>query len=167
MNNHLMDLAKNKLILLYILSEYPDLYTNHTLTNFILQNELMNYFFLNQYLAELINSDFVEADPQGLLHLTSLGEETLSFFKNQITKSELNQLERLLTKNQEIIQPVKYTGNIIGEDLFLQATKGRNILFEMTLKLESPSNAQAIIENFETQGESILAEINRVLKSKE
>src|SRR5699024_5416658 len=163
MNSHLMDLAKNKLILLYILSRNPNLYNNHTLTNFILQNELMNYFFLNQYLAELMDSEFVEENIQGKLHLAPLGEEALSFFKNQITKSELDHLEKLLIKDQEKLQPIEYTGEILNEELILQATKGAKVLFEMKLTIEDNSSAEEILENFISHAEQILYKVDEVL----
>ncbi|WDC83543.1 DUF4364 family protein [Caloramator sp. mosi_1] len=53
------DLAINKLIILYILNKLNKPTSNSQLTQIILENNLINYFTLQQYISELINTGFI------------------------------------------------------------------------------------------------------------
>ena len=78
------DLAENKLLLLYILTSLRDPISNYQLTEIVLENNLINYFTLQQYITELENSEFINfkaINDKKLLYITKKGENVLSFFK--------------------------------------------------------------------------------------
>lgn len=54
------ELAQNKLLLLYIIDKSNSSLTNNELTELVLKNNYMNYFLVQQYLSELIESGFIE-----------------------------------------------------------------------------------------------------------
>ena len=49
-----LDLAENKLLLLYIFRELDVPVTRNLITEIILENNFLNYFILQPYLSELI-----------------------------------------------------------------------------------------------------------------
>jgi predicted transcriptional regulator len=54
------ELAENKLILLYVFKKIKLKLTDEQITNIILENNLINYFLLKQYMAELVESGFLK-----------------------------------------------------------------------------------------------------------
>lgn len=52
------ELAENKLLLLYILSEAGIPLSKNQVTQVVLENSLMNYFSMQQFLAELVQKDW-------------------------------------------------------------------------------------------------------------
>ena len=54
-----LDLAENKLLVLYIFSKLKFPISNIQVTQIILENNLINYFTLQQYILELVSSDFL------------------------------------------------------------------------------------------------------------
>ena len=54
-----VELAENKLIVLYIIKKVNYPISNTQLSEIVLENNLMNYFIFQQYLTELISSKFI------------------------------------------------------------------------------------------------------------
>ena len=52
------ELAENKLLLLYIFDKIQLPVSNNLITEIVLENNLFNYFHIQQYLSELVTSDF-------------------------------------------------------------------------------------------------------------
>lgn len=55
-----LELAENKLILIYIINKLKCPLTKNQLTQIILENNLMNYFILQQYICELVSSGIIK-----------------------------------------------------------------------------------------------------------
>lgn len=144
------ELAENKLLLLYILQVLKRPISNSQLTEIILENNLINYFTLQQYISELVASGFSsyeEINDKKLLTITKKGENVLSFFKDRISPSKLNILDNY----------IKDTIDLIKKELTIQSdytlTKNDNFLVDlralednvtlMELKLSVPSKSQA------------------------
>ena len=54
------ELAQNKLLLLYIIKSSPISFTNSEIIEFVLEKNYMNFFLVQQYLIELVESKFIE-----------------------------------------------------------------------------------------------------------
>ena len=54
------ELAESKLLLLYILKNLKTPISNTQLTEIVLENNLINYFTLQQYISELDSSEFIK-----------------------------------------------------------------------------------------------------------
>ncbi|WDU82172.1 DUF4364 family protein [Caloramator sp. Dgby_cultured_2] len=81
------ELAENKLLILYILNKIDTPITNSSLTQIVLENNLINYFSLQQYISELIESGFIEINKEinkQLLRISLKGKRTLEFFIDRI-----------------------------------------------------------------------------------
>ncbi|NLM05145.1 MAG: DUF4364 family protein [Clostridiales bacterium] len=101
-------LAENKLLLLYILSEFNMPLTNTQLTEFVLENDIMNYFMLQQFLSELNEADFIVGDmenPNQLISITKKGIITLNYFLNRISNSYQEKVTSLVNLKKESLKP--------------------------------------------------------------
>ena len=54
------ELAENKLLVLYVIKSLKYPISNTQLTEIILENNFINYFTLQQYITELLSSEFLK-----------------------------------------------------------------------------------------------------------
>ena len=80
-------LAENKLVLLYMLSETDIPLSKNQITQVVLENNLMNYFSMQQLLAELVQSGLVvcyEDMGRHLYRIQRKALETLTMISDSI-----------------------------------------------------------------------------------
>lgn len=145
------ELAENKLLVLYIIKAVKTPISNSQLTDIVLENGFINYFMLQQYISELISSEFLaykDINGKKLIYITEKGSSVLSFFKNRIHENKILSIENYIKNKidqikKELTLNASYT---ISEDnnfiVSLQAIENGSIL--MDLKLSVASNKQAI-----------------------
>lgn len=145
-----LELAENKLILLHILNEIKLPMSNMQLTQIVLENNLINYFTLQQYISELISSNFLRYTDKGEKHricITEKGRKVLILFKNRISENKISIINEYLRKQianikKEITITADYT--IESDNVFLvnlKALENESILID--IKIPVPSNKQA------------------------
>ncbi|MBU5590610.1 DUF4364 family protein [Clostridium sp. MSJ-4] len=146
-----LELAENKLMVLYILKSIKMPISNSQLTEIILENGFINYFTLQQYVSELISSSFIRYDRKNekkVLVLSDKGEKVLSMFKDRISASKIEAIdsyikERIDTIKKELTLTANYT--IDDNDNFMVNLKAiENDTLLMDLKINVASNKQAI-----------------------
>lgn len=90
------ELAQNKLLLLYIIQESPYEFNRTQLTEFILEKNYMNFFVIQQYLSELVESgllEIVESGNEKYYKIPEKGQIALNYFINKIPESIKKELE--------------------------------------------------------------------------
>ncbi|SNS06118.1 protein of unknown function [Anaerovirgula multivorans] len=100
-------LAEKKLLLLYILDKINQPLSNAQVTQFILENDMMNYFMLQQFLSELKEAEFVtegERDHTQFFSITEKGRNTLNYFINRIPNSEKEEINKLISEKKNILK---------------------------------------------------------------
>lgn len=146
-----IDLAENKLLLLHIIKSVTIPISNTQLTDIVLENSFINYFTLQQYISELVSTDFlkyVEVDTKKNLQLTTKGENVLLLFKDRISSPKLSQINNYISSKIEILRKefsitADYT--LANNDSFivnLKAIENEAILLD--LKVNVVSKKQAI-----------------------
>ena len=100
--NNTEDVAKQKLLLLYILEVSPKSLTREKLSEILIDDFNMNFFIIQQYLSELTSGGFIsldndESNPE--LVLEKGGSETLDYFKSKITDSMISQVHKVFNLN--------------------------------------------------------------------
>lgn len=96
-------LAENKLILLYLLDRIGMNITRNQLTEIVLENNLVNYFLLQQYITELQNANFlvtIKKNKSKVLSLTEQGKKVLSLFISRIPED--------VVENKNLIHRIAY-----------------------------------------------------------
>jgi predicted transcriptional regulator len=145
-----MELAENKLLLLYIFEKIKLPISNSQITQIILENNFINYFTLHQYISELVASNFLEqksSETKPRLVITENGSKVLTMFKERLSKNKVELIDSYLKKHldnikKDITVSADYT--IEGDNNYivnLRAMENNTLL--VNLKLNVPSNKQA------------------------
>lgn len=96
MSNSISQLAENKLIILYLVEKMGIALSNSEICQFSLEKNYMDYFSVQQYLAELVEAGWLEKNRDNnntRYTLTTEGEEVIQYFINHIpdvVKEEIN-----------------------------------------------------------------------------
>lgn len=162
------ELAENKLILLYIIHNLDSPVANLLITKIILENKLMNYIFLQQYLDELCEGKFLErmdSDDKVSYSISPAGKQSLDYFTSLIpagTKSRIDEAlsvnkKRIKTENSiiadfEAVNENEYIANLkICEDTFTY--------IDLKVTVGSRNDAKKICNNWTLNSEKIYKKI--------
>lgn len=102
-----LNLAENKLLLLYIIDKIDLPISNIQLTEIVLENNFINYFTLQEYIDELISSNLimkVNQNDKDRLMISSKGKEVLSLFKNRLSTEDINKLDSYINVKMNLIK---------------------------------------------------------------
>ena len=166
------ELAENKLLLLYILKSLNRPISNTQLTEIVLENNLINYFTLQQYISELNESDFMiyeEVDDKQLLTLTQKGENVLSFFKERISPSKISVLDKYIKEKIDLIKKeltIKsdYTlGNNSDFLVDLKALENGSPLIDLKISVPSKKQATSLCSKWQENSSEVYNKIINVL----
>ncbi|MBI6073001.1 DUF4364 family protein [Clostridium perfringens] len=168
-----LELAENKLLLLYIIKSIKYPISNTQLTDIVLENSFINYFMLQQYVSELISSEFLEYktqdDDKEIIVLTEKGDNVLFFFKDRISPNKLKLIDEYVRKHVEKIKKelsisADYT---VGEDssfiVNLKAIENNTILIDLNVSVPSKTEAKAICNKWENNSSDIYNKIIHAL----
>ena len=154
------ELAHNKLLLLYIISESKTYLTNNEITEFVLENNYMNYFLIQQYLSELTESGFVEykkEDEKNVYILLEKGKSTLYYFEDRINKVVKEEISNKFSE----IEEKKLKAAEISAEYFKKNNK------EYMVNLKLVENSQTLLNlNISVATEEQAKTICHIWKSK-
>jgi predicted transcriptional regulator len=145
-----LELAENKLLLLYIINRLNLPVSNAQLTELVLKNNLMNYFILQQYIDELASSEFLRyTDTSGRkrLMISEKGKKVLELFGDRVSEKKCGIVNEYIEKNwddlkKDMTVTADYT--IEKKDNFivnLKAMEKDALLID--IRINVPSNKQA------------------------
>lgn len=166
------ELAQNKLLLLYIIDKSEVPLTNGQITEFVLENNYMNYFLIQQFLGELVSSKFIEysrSDNKETYTLLKKGKITLDYFIDRIPE----EIKKDIDKNFEIKkEEIKRETQVIG-DYFkkseneyivnLKLVENNNTLFSLYLNVVSSEQAKTICDNWKLNPDRVYQQILNTL----
>lgn len=172
MFDNTLELAENKLLLLYVFNEIKLPVSNNQITQIILENNFINYFTLQQYISELVSSEFIkyiEDNDKHRLIITEKGSNVLSLFKNRISDSKLNAIDHYLKHQMENIKKeitvsAEYT--IEKENNYIVNLKfGENDTDLINIKINVSSNKEArdICTNWKSNSSKLYENIKSLL----
>lgn len=162
------ELAENKLILLYVFKYIGKTLTSEQITNIILENNLINYFLLKQYLSELVESQFLsldETDSKSMYSITAAGFATLELFKNRIPQNVIIIINKYISDNFKRIEAeTSVTSNYIpkSENEYIVRCKimeNSSALIDVALNVPTRSQAKNICDNWEKNALEIYSDI--------
>lgn len=144
-----MELAENKLLLLYIINRLNLPVSNAQLTELVLKNSLMNYFILQQYIDELISSEFLKyTDTSGRrrLVISEKGKKVLELFRDRVSEKKCGIVNEYIEKNwddlkKDMTVTADYTIEKKDFIVNLKAMEKDSLLID--IRMNVPSNKQA------------------------
>lgn len=167
-----LELAENKLLLIYILEKINVSISKNKLTEIVLENNLINYFTLQEYINELISSNFLECtefDKKHRLKLTSKGHKVLKMFKNRISYDKIKIIDSYIQKNistikNEISLTADYT--IAENNSFtvnLCAYEKDITLIDLKINVSTNKSAKSICEKWKANSTQLYNDILKML----
>lgn len=167
-----LELAENKLLLLYIFDKIKIPITNNKITQIILENNFINYFTLQQYISELISSNFLkytEGESKHRLEITEKGKKVLSLFGNRLSRNKIDAADEYLTNNINIIKKdVTITSDytIESKDKFivnLKAVDNNIVLIDLKITVDSNKQARDLCAKWKNNSSEIYSKILGIL----
>lgn len=166
------ELAENKLILLYILNKIKSPLSNSLLTEIVLENNLINYFHLQQYISELIDSGFIIINENKQFYsISKQGKNVLDFFNNRISDKKKNIINDYFLKNNYIITNQKISNAEFYKDennsYIINCVLDENDkhIIELKLYASSKSEAKQICQKWKLNAEEIYKKIHNELNN--
>lgn len=152
-----IELAENKLIIIYILKKINMPISNIQLTDIILENNFMNYFSLQQYITELMSSSFIKYikyNNKKRITITEKGQKVFSLFGDRISNSKKEMLDEYLNAHMENIKKeITITADYTIENsnnylVNLKACESNNTLLDIKIGVSSNKQAREICERW-------------------
>lgn len=155
-----------KLIVLYMLDKVEFPLTNSQISEFILAEGYMDYFKLQQVLAELEESGFVReeaAHSRTFYHLTDEGAQTLYYFKRDISTDIQQDIDQFLhdkmyeLKNEFSVRAGYYKNADGDYSVCCKVIENGSPLIELTLTVPSEEAAISAANNWPQKNQEIYA----------
>ena len=157
-----------KLIILYMLEKLNIPLTNGQISEFILDKGYTNYFTLQQTLAELVEANFIREETthnRTLYHLTEEGNETIQFFKNNISAAIQTDIDTFIAeKRYELRDEVSvkadfYQNKNLEYDVRCQILENGTPLIDLTIAVPTEEQAETVANNWSKKNQEIYAQI--------
>ena len=165
MNATNQELSLNKLIILYMIDLIGVPLTNSKISEFILASGYTNYFSLQEYLHQMIETDLLKTSSNNshvtLYNITDSGKKTLEFFGSRIPDSTKQEIENYLKENKfEIKETLEVTADYYpgkNDDFLVHClAKEKNaIIMELKLTVYDKENAIKICESWKKRNHLI------------
>ena len=148
----------NKLIVLYMLDRVTFPITVAQISDFVLEQEYIDFLTLQQVINELKDSGLVSAETvrnRTFLTITNEGRETLRLFKIRISIADRQAADAYLYKNEfslrnEIaVQGRYYKSAAGGYDAHLTAEERDSRLVEITISVPTEEMAADVCDNWQ------------------
>lgn len=166
------ELAENKLILLYIIHNLETPVANLLITKIILENKLMNYIFLQQYLDELCEGKFlekVELDGKPAYNISAAGKQSLEYFTSLIpagTKARIDEALAEYKKHKKNESSIEADFVAVNENEFvvtMKISEGNFTYIDLKLTVGSRNDAKNICNNWIKNSEMMYRQIISVV----
>ena len=168
-------LAENKVLLLYIINKVGKPISSDSLLNLVLAVTDMNYFYFQQFLADLLENGYIISyykNEHNFYDMTDFGRETLELtldilpgiVKLRVDSNFKNELENF-ENEQSII--TEYTPK--SENNFIVSCKiveNNDTIFEIKTFAGSRNQAQEISDNWKNNANTIYPKILELLTKK-
>ena len=157
-----------KLIVLYMLEKVDFPLTNGQISEFILDKGYTNYFSLQQTLSELVEANFIRVETshnRTLYHLTTEGEETIQFFKNNISSAIQSDIDTFIAekryelRNEVSVKADFYQNKNLEYDVRCQIIEGDTSLIDLTITVPTADQAETVANNWRKKNQEIYAQI--------
>jgi len=159
---------KAKITLLHLIDQFSVPLTNQQLTNFIMEQELMNYFDLQQYLTDLVETSMLEyssSEGEDYYIITESGRSTLSLFSDRVSQTLRRKInDNIDTKKKSFVIKTNVSAEYYKEDdndyvVQLTVKEGIYTLMDIKVNVVTNEHAKQICSNWEKKAQYLYADI--------
>ena len=163
-------LAENKLIILYLIEKIEIPLSNSEICQFALEKNLMDYFSVQQYLSELVESGLLEMATENnttRYTITSDGEDTLNYFIKHISNYAKSVINNYAKENSKRLRAeYAVTANYFQEmnneytvKCGVYDSDGATSLMEISINVATKDQARTICRNWKNNVADLYGEI--------
>jgi predicted transcriptional regulator len=166
------DIAENKLLIIFILEKLNIAVDSIALTNYVLEQRLMDYMAYQQLINELINSSHIAGsmtDGHILYSITEKGIELLSVMSGLLPETEKNRVDRTYrTLRRHTLNERAVKAGYTPEDeqkgfVRIELSEGDISMLNLKIATASKAEALAMCKNWKAYAPEIYASIVRLL----
>ena len=159
-------------MILYLLKRVNFPLSNAQLWTFFEQYGYTNYFNFQEVLQSLVEANLVTSEQiRGIEHyeMAKEGDEVLYYFKNQLSQSVIEDLDRYIQENRFQIRTE--TG-IVADYVktadydymvHLKVREGKSTLFELSLSVPTEDQAKILTDHLKENADAIYAYVMKLL----
>lgn len=172
MYDNTLELAENKLLLLFILNKIKLPISKNQITQIVLENNFINYFTLQHYISELTASkfiDYTENEGKHRLIITEKGLKVLTLFENRIPEEKINKLNDYLKNKlpfikKELTVTADYTIEKNNSYIVnLKAIENDSILIDLKLNVATNKQAMSLCRKWRENSSQVYSDIIQLL----
>ena len=162
------ELASHKLLILYILNKINMDLTNSQITQVVLETEMMNYFSLQQFLSQLMESKFLATykdSNREYYSLTQKGLEILEYFLSRIPGDVTKKIDGYIINNKEsLLSDTQVKSSFVKQSdhefiVNLRVIENQSNLIDLNLNVSSEKQAKLICNNWKKNASYMYAEV--------
>lgn len=159
-------IAKEKLLILYIIKKSNSIISYEILENIILDYEIINYFDFNQYYSELKDTRFLEIE-ENSIKLTDFAIDVLEMMENLIDIDKKEEVDRLFSTEfpdeYKEFQVKKLDDKYIVN---LKVSKDLDEDFLVTVYIDNKKDLEKLQDLWLNKNKSLYIQIKNILELK-
>lgn len=159
-------IAKEKLLILYIIKKSNSIISYEILENIILDYEIINYFDFNQYYSELKDTRFLEIE-ENSIKLTDFAIDVLEMMENLIDIDKKEEVDRLFSTEfpdeYKEFQVKKFDDKYIVN---LKVSKDLDEDFLVTVYIDNKKDLENLEDLWLNKNKSLYIQIKNILELK-
>lgn len=172
MKDNDFELALNKLLILYIISNFNHKLKENDLSYFILNYELFNYFYFKQYITEMESTGLILFDEDKNYYLSNDGKEALDLFYESIPKDNIEFINPKIEEyRHDLIVKNSVSANLNLENdinyAHLSIKDGDVEVLNLKIEISDEKMGKSIVKNFKKNPQRMYQDILKILIAKE
>ena len=167
---------EDKLLLLYLIDKMDLPLSRSHISDYITQAEFMNYYTVQQTLAEMVESGYLDATKDNnttRYTVTDEGLQTLEYFEKHISAYKRNKINQYIKDNRKEIQrdfekTAIFFPNDENNEFLVKCgvyEEGR-VLMELSVSVDTREQARQIQDNWKENAKTLYGDIIRTLARK-
>ena len=161
-----------KLMILYMLGHVNFPLTNAQLTDFFLEHEYTTYFTLQQALNELREAGLLKMESShnsSRYEITKEGQDTLSFFGNNISSGIIEDIDvylkenKLRLRNEVGVISDSYKSTNQDYIVHCEVREGKNVLIGLDVSVPDKEQAESMCSHWKDRSQEIYSYVMRSL----
>lgn len=159
-------------MILYMLEHVNFPLTNSQLTDFFLEHEYTTYFTLQQALNQLLEADLIKMESthnSSRYEITKEGEDTLSFFGNNISTAIVEDIDSYLKENKFRLRSEVgvvadfYKSTNQDYVVHCEVREGKSILIGLDVSVPDKDQAEMMASHWKDRSQEIYSYVMKTL----
>jgi len=164
--------AKDKLIILSLINHFNLPLTNEQIIELVMGNDLIDYFALQHYLSELLETSMIqytESVDGNFYSITEMGKVSIEFFADRINAETQSKIKSIIESRKrsyvmETAVVANYTKKREDEyEVCLSIQENQSSIIDLSVNVISEKHAEDICKKWKSQAQFLYGDILTLL----